>query len=268
MILKDAVELARVRKYFHELWKYRELFLFFVWRDYTLRYRETFVGIGWAVFQPIATALVFTIIFTKAGFGIGTMPYFVFVFMNLALWFLFANSITEATHSLVRNQSVLGKVYFPRVFIPTSACAIQYVDFVVSTLVLGGVSIYLGFIPSVSIIVSYIFASIILFLCALGIGYVLAATVLRFRDVRFILPYFIQLLLFITPVFYSAGTSASWPFSRYNPLWYIFSDVHQTIVMGAAPAARMALMLCLGALVCAAGALYYRKKERDIIDSI
>ena len=186
-----------------ELWSYRELFYFFAWRDIKLRYKQTFFGIAWAVMQPFVTMIVFSVIFGRlAEMPSDNIPYPIFVYSGLLLWNVFANSLSNASQSLIGGAEIIKKVYLPKVIIPAASIIVTLTDFVFAGLVLIGIIIYFGFMPNILGLVFLPFLLFITVFSALGLGWFLAAVNVKYRDIRYALPFFIQLLIFVTPVIY------------------------------------------------------------------
>lgn len=186
-----------------ELWSYRELFCFLAWRDIKVRYKQTVMGIAWAVLQPFLMMVVFSIVFGKmANMPSDNIPYPIFVYTGLLLWDVFAISLSSASQSLVGNAVIIQKVYVPKLIIPISSIIVCLVDFLFAFLVLAGIMVYYGFWPNFWGLALLPLVLLITILTSLGLGWFLAALNVRYRDVRYVLPFFIQLLIFVTPVIY------------------------------------------------------------------
>jgi len=186
-----------------ELWSYRELFYFFAWRDIKLRYKQTFFGIAWAVMQPFVTMIVFSVVFGRlAEMPSDNIPYPIFVYAGLLLWNVFANSLSNASQSLIGGAEIIKKVYVPKIIIPAASVIVTLTDFFFAALVLGVIIVYFGFIPNLIGLVFLPFLLLITIFSSLGLGWFLAAVNVKYRDVRYALPFFIQLLIFVTPVIY------------------------------------------------------------------
>lgn len=187
----------------NELWRYRELFYIFAWRDIKVRYKQTILGIAWALLQPISSMFIFTVFFGKiAKISSDGLPYSLFVLTGLIFWGFFSNTLTHASNSLIENEGIIKKVYFPRLILPLSTIITGLVDFGISFILLLLVAFYFGYIPSLWTFVIIPLGIIIASLGTAGLGLFLAALNVRYRDVRYILPFFIQLLIFLTPVIY------------------------------------------------------------------
>lgn len=186
-----------------EIWRYRELFYIFAWRDIKIKYKQTILGILWVVFQPIVSMTVFTVFFGKlAKIPSGNLPYALFVLSGLVFWNYFSNSLSYASDSMVANEGIIKKVYFPKIVLPLSSVVTSLVDFSINLIVLIVIALILGFVPQIWIVVIIPIAVVLTALTAIGLGLFLASVNAKYRDVRYILPFFIQLLLFLTPIIY------------------------------------------------------------------
>lgn len=189
-----------------ELWQYRELFYIFAWRDIKIRYKQTFLGIAWVLFQPLISMVVFTIFFGNfAKIPSGNLPYPLFVLCGLVFWTFFSNTLSSASSSLISNENIIKKVYFPKVILPLSTVITGSVDLVINIVLLFAVGLYFKFIPPLLILPIILLGYVISFLTASGLGLFFSALNVKYRDVRYIIPFFIQLLLFLTPVIYSTS---------------------------------------------------------------
>lgn len=203
-----------------EVWKYKELLFFFTWRDLKVRYKQTFIGVAWAIFQPLITMVVFTVFFGGlAKIPSDGIPYPIFVFTGLLFWQFFSTALSDTSNCLIANQAIITKVYFPRLILPLSSVMTKLVDFLIATLILVLMMLYYGFIPRVESLIVIPIVLIISFMSSVGLGLVLAAINVKYRDVRYALPFFIQMLLFVTPVIYPASIAGkySWMLSL-NPM--------------------------------------------------
>lgn len=186
-----------------ELWHYRELFYIFAWRDIKVRYKQTVIGIAWAVMQPFFSMVVFSVFFgSLAKIPSNGIPYPVFVYSGLLFWNYFSTSLGGSSNSLIANESIVKKIYFPRLLLPISATITPIIDFGFALLVYFGLMVYYHVVPSLLGLVLLPFLVLLSFLTATGFGALLAAINIRYRDVREALPFFIQLLFFVTPVIY------------------------------------------------------------------
>ncbi len=185
-----------------ELWHYRELFYLLVWRDLKVRYKQTLLGVMWAVLQPASTAFIFTIVFSRvAKFESGEIPYWLLALSGFTFWTFISSSVTFASNSLVHHKELVTKIYFPRIIVPASAVGAFFIDLLLTLLILfGGMAVY-GAVVSWKIIFVPVFL-IFLLVLTISMSLLLAALNVRFRDVKFIIPFLLQVWLFISPVFY------------------------------------------------------------------
>jgi len=268
-----TIEAGRAeRHYWLDLWRYRELFFFLAWRDVAVRYKQTSIGIAWALFRPLLTMLVFTFVFGRlANLPSGGTPYPILVFAALLPWQFFSNAFTDAGNSLISNSEMISKVYFPRLIIPTSAIIVSLVDFLTSGLIMAGLMFWYGFAPSEKI---FVLPPLILvvFLAALGPGLWTAALNVKYRDFRYIVPFVVQLGLYISPVGFSSEIiPARWRlFYSINPMvgvidgfrWALLGDKSSIYWPG------FVLSLLLVVFVLVTGILYFKRTERRFADVI
>lgn len=199
------IESGRTEKnYWSDLWRYRELFLILAWRDLSVRYKQTTIGIAWAILRPFLTMVVFTIIFGRLARlpSEGDAPYALMVFAAMLPWSLFSTSLSEASNSLIGNEKLISKVYFPRLIIPTATVVTAFVDFLVSFIILLGLMVYYRFTPDWNIVWLPIFI-LLAVLTSLGPGLWITALNVKFRDFRYIIPFIVQFGLYISPVGFS-----------------------------------------------------------------
>lgn len=201
IIIKPKKGLANLD--FKELWSYRELFYFFAWRDIKLRYKQTILGIAWAILQPFVTMVVFTVIFGKlANMPSDDIPYPIFVYAGLLFWTAFATSLNSASQSMLRNAMIIQKIYLPRVVLPAASIVVAFIDFLFASLIFAGIIVYYGFVPHFQGLLFLPLLLLITIFASLGLGWFLAAINVKYRDIHYALPFFIQLLIFVTPVIY------------------------------------------------------------------
>lgn len=215
-----------------ELWEYRELFYIFAWRDIKVRYKQTFLGIAWVVFQPLVSMVIFTVFFGNfAKIPSGNLPYPLFVLCGLVFWTFFSNTLSSASSSLVSNENIIKKVYFPKVILPLSTIITGSVDLVINIILLFAVGLYFRFIPSLFILPVIAAGYIISFLTASGLGLFFSSLNVKYRDVRYIIPFFIQLLIFLTPVIYptSIVSSSSRRLFIFNPMATVIESMRDVI---------------------------------------
>lgn len=254
-----------------EIWRYKELLYFFTWRDFKVRYKQTIVGILWAVFQPFMTMVVFSLFFgTLLKIPSDGVPYPIFVYTGLLFWQFFSSALSETSNVLIANQAIITKVYFPRLILPLSSVATKFVDFGIAAVILGGMMVYYGYTPElVSVIVIPILLAIT-FMAAVGGGLFLAAVNVRYRDVRFILPFFIQLLLFVTPVIYPASIAGAYSWIlAFNPMMGVIQNA-RAVLLGTAPInwVLIAISFAATSVLLVIGTIYFKKVERYFADVI
>lgn len=185
-----------------EIWKYRELLYFLTKRDIKVRYKQTVLGGLWAIIQPFFTMIVFTLFFGRlAKVPSDGIPYPIFVYAGLLPWTYFANALSASGNSLVGSQNLISKVYFPRLIIPASASLTGLLDLFIAMLLLGGLMIYYQFLPGIGILIFPVLVGLT-FLCAVGVGLWLSALNVEYRDIRYAIPFLIQLWMFVSPVIY------------------------------------------------------------------
>jgi lipopolysaccharide transport system permease protein len=254
-----------------ELWQYRELIYFLAWRDLKVRYKQTAIGVGWAIFQPFITMVVFSIFFgALIKVPSDNVPYPIFVYVGLLIWQFFSSSLSDASTSMVGNQSIITKVYFPRLILPISTILTKFVDFAVSAVILVGMMFYYHFTPHLIGLLILPLLILISFMAALGGGLILAAINVKYRDVRYALPFFIQILLYITPVIYPASIAGkhAWLLSL-NPMTGVIKAA-QAAILGNAPINWLLVGISFtGCLVILAAGIYiFKKTERFFADII
>ena len=194
------------RNYWSDLWSYRELFAILAWRDVAVQYKQTVIGVAWAVIRPLLTMVIFTVVFgTLAKLpSEGTAPYPVMVMAGMLPWFLFSTILSQAANSLVTNSNLIGKVYFPRLIVPTASSIVALVDFAVTFVLLLGLMVLLGFFPSWQILLLPLFI-LLAVLAALGPALILASLNVRYRDFRFIVPFIVQFGMYVSPVGFASS---------------------------------------------------------------
>lgn len=252
-----------------ELWQYRELLYFFTWRDLKVRYKQTLIGAAWAILQPFITMVVFTVFFGNlAQIPSDGVPYPIFVYVGLLFWQFFSGALSDTSSVLIGNQSIITKVYFPRLILPISGVITKFVDFLIASLILVGLMIYYGFLPHIQGILLIPILLIITFMASVGGGLFLAAINVKYRDVRYALPFFIQILLFITPVIYPASIAGkySWLLAL-NPMTGVIQSARAAL-LGTTPINWLLLgisfVACLIVLII--GTIYFKKVERYFAD--
>jgi homopolymeric O-antigen transport system permease protein len=254
-----------------ELWEYRELLYFLIWREVKVRYKQTLLGIVWAVVQPFFTMLVFTIVFSRFGrVPSDGLPYPVFAFCALLPWQLFAFALAESSNSVVANQRLITKVYFPRLIIPLSAICVGLADFVVGFAVLLALMAYYGIAPGVAVWTLPLWTAFAV-ATALAVGLWLSALNVRYRDVRYTVPFLTQIWLFATPVAYPLSVvPASWrAVFALNPMVGVVEGFRWALLgNGAAPPLAVAVSAVTVSVVLCGGLFYFSRTERTFADIV
>jgi lipopolysaccharide transport system permease protein len=200
------IEPGRTEKnYWTDLWRYRELFLVLAWRDLSVRYKQTIIGVLWAIIRPLLTMVVFTVIFGRIAKlpSDGSTPYALMVFAAMLPWSLFSNALSESSNSLISNANLIGKVYFPRLIIPAATLVTAFIDFLISFIIMIGMMIYYQFAPGWHILLLPLF-SVLALLASLGPGLWITALNVKYRDFRYIIPFVVQFGLYVSPVGFSS----------------------------------------------------------------
>jgi homopolymeric O-antigen transport system permease protein len=256
---------------FRELWKFRELLYFLIWRDLKVRYKQTVLGAAWAIIQPLLTMLVFSLFFGKlARVPSDGVPYPLFAFTGLVPWTFFANAITQSSNSLIGSQHLITKVYFPRLVIPIASVLSGILDFVIAFVVLIGMILYYGITPGITILTIPFFFLIAL-ITALGTGLWLSALNVEFRDVRYIVPFLSQFWLFSTPVAYPSSLLAErWQIIyALNPMVGVVEGFRWALLQTPNPPAPVLAVSTITAIfLLISGALYFKRMERTFADVV
>jgi len=267
------IEAGRTEKqYWQDIWKYRELFYFLAWRDILVRYKQTFIGIAWALIRPFLTMIVFTIVFGSiAKLPSQGVPYPILVFSAMLPWQFFSNSLSECSNSLVTNSNLISKIYFPRLIVPTSAVVVSFVDFMISGIILLALMAWYNFVPSWRILTLPFFIAIA-FAASMGAGLWLASLNVKYRDFRYIVPFIVQFGLYISPVGFSSNiVPQKWRLLySLNPMvgvidgfrWAILGRQYNIYLPG------FLLSLFIVAFFVITGIWYFRKTERTFADVI
>ena len=267
------IEAGRTEKqYWQDIWKYRELFYFLAWRDILVRYKQTFIGIAWALIRPFLTMIVFTIVFGSiAKLPSQGVPYPILVFSAMLPWQFFSNSLSECSNSLVTNSNLISKIYFPRLIVPTSAVVVSFVDFMISGIILLALMAWYNFVPSWRILTLPFFIAIA-FAASMGAGLWLASLNVKYRDFRYIVPFIVQFGLYISPVGFSSNiVPQKWRLLySLNPMvgvidgfrWAILGTQYNIYLPG------FLLSLFIVTFFVITGIWYFRKTERTFADVI
>jgi lipopolysaccharide transport system permease protein len=264
---RSAISLGDVR----ELWRFRELLLTLAQRDVMVRYKQAVLGAAWAVLQPLTQMAVFTLLFNRfAGIRSGSnVPYPLFCFTGLVVWLLFSTGLSQASASLVDNSSLVTKVYFPRAVLPAASVLAALVDFAVAFLLLVLMLLFSHQGPHWSWLMALPVAMLAA-ACALALGLWLAALNLQFRDVRYVLPFFIQTLIFVTPVFFPltlAPEKYRW-LLELNPMTAVIESFRAAMLGSPMPWRHLAVSAALALIVGALGFLYFRRMEDTFADRV
>jgi lipopolysaccharide transport system permease protein len=268
-----VIEAGRTeRHYWKDLWRYRELFYFLAWRDILVRYKQTTIGIAWALIRPVLTMVVFVFVFGKlAKLPSDGVPYPILVFAALLPWQFFSNAFSEAGNSLISNANMISKVYFPRLVVPASAVIVGLVDFLISGVLLAGLMLWYGVTPDWRIVTLPLFLAVAV-VAAMGAGLWIAALNVQYRDFRYIIPFVVQFGLYMSPVGFSSAIVPDqwrWLYSL-NPMVGVIDGFRWAILGGANqlywPGIVLSLILAL--LSAVTGILYFRKMEKRFADVI
>ncbi|MEH1819270.1 MAG: ABC transporter permease [Nostoc sp.] len=268
-----VIEAGRTeQQYWKDLWRYRELFYFLAWRDILVRYKQTAIGIAWALIRPFLTMVVFTVVFGQlAKLPSQGAPYPILVFSAMLPWQFFANSLSECSNSLIGNANLISKVYFPRLIVPTSAVVVSFVDFLISGIILLGLMAWYNFVPSWRILTLPIFIAIA-FAASMGAGLWFASLNVKYRDFRYIVPFIVQFGLYISPVgFSSSVVPEKWQLLySLNPIVGVIDGFRWAILGGESKLYLPGFLLSLALvfLLLFSGILYFRKTERTFADVI
>jgi lipopolysaccharide transport system permease protein len=258
---------------FAELWRYRELLYFLAWRDLKVRYKQTALGIAWAVLQPVMYMVVFTLFFGRlAGLYAEGKPYALLALSGSVIWLFFANSVTLAANSLVGNAPLITKVYFPRLLVPVAPVIAALVDLALALGVLVAVMAGYAYVPGAGEHFLFLLPFVALAaVTAVGVGALLSALNVRFRDVRYVVPFLMQLWLFASPVVYSAELLPdSWRTLYYlNPMAGVVEGFRWSALGGARPdELAVGLSTLSGVILLVGGLLYFRRMERQFADIV
>ena len=259
------------RHYWTDLWRYRELLGFLAWRDIKVRYKQTTLGVLWALIQPAVTLAVFTFVFGKlAGLPAGKAPYPLLVLCGLLPWQLFSAAFSNASGSLVANTHLISKVYFPRLIVPLSSIAVALIDFAVVLILLTALCAWWQFVPDWRLIFLPLFILLTL-VAALGTGLWLTALTVKYRDFRFIVPFLLQIGLFLSPVGFSSTNLPNWQLIySLNPMVGAIDGFRWCLLHGEPALDPLTLGVSVGVaiLLLLSGLWYFRLTERSFADII
>ncbi len=269
-----VIEAGRAeRGYWLDLWRYRELFQVLAWRDVSVRYKQTVIGVAWALIRPFLAMVIFTVVFGKLAMlpSDGTAPYAVMVFAGMLPWTFFSTALTDASNSLLGNANLIAKAYFPRLVIPVAAEMVAFVDFLIGFVLLAGLMTWYRFAPSWQIFLLPAFIAIA-FVASLGLGLWLTALNVKYRDFRYVIPFIAQLGLYLSPVGFSSSiVPDEWRLAySLNPMVGVIDGFRWCILGGQSPLYLTSFLLSLGvsALFLWLGLRQFRKMEKSFADLI
>ena len=269
-----VIEPGRTEKnYWTDLWRYRELFLILAWRDISVRYKQTIIGVAWAILRPFLSMVVFTLIFGRVA-GLpsdGDTPYALLVFAAMLPWSLFSTSLGEASNSLIGNANLITKVYFPRLIVPTATVVTAFVDFLISFVILLGLMVYYRFAPGWNMLLLPLLMLLAL-LASLGPGLWITALNVKYRDFRYVIPFVVQFGLYISPVGFSSNRiPEQWRLLySLNPMVGVIDGFRWCILGGGSTIywPGFALSLAIVAFFLWLGVSQFRKMEKTFADLI
>jgi len=272
--MQIILEPGRTEKnYWRDLWRYRELFQVLAWRDVSVRYKQTVIGVAWAILRPFLTMVIFTVIFSRLAKlpSEGKAPYALMVFVGMLPWTFFSTALSDASNSLIGNANLISKVYFPRLIIPTATVIVGFVDLLISFGILAAMMIWYRFQPSWQIFLLPIFV-LLAFLASLGPGLWITALNVKYRDFRYVIPFILQFGLYVSPVgFSSTVVPEKWRLLySLNPLVGVI-DGFRWCVLGGDSRLYMPgflMSLCVVALFVWLGVAYFRRTEQSFADMI
>jgi lipopolysaccharide transport system permease protein len=259
-------------QYWRDLFRYRELFYFLAWRDVLVRYKQTVIGVLWAVIRPLLTMVVFVFVFGKiAKLPTDGVPYPVMVFAAMLPWQLFATSLSEGSSSLIGNANLISKVYFPRLIVPASAVIVSFVDFAISAVLLAVLMLWYHVWPTLHLFALPLF-TVVALIASTGAGLWLAALTVKYRDFRYVVPFIVQFGLYLSPVGFSSSiVPEKWRLLySLNPMVGVIDGFRWSVSGGRSPLYLPGLVLSLIVLVLllVSGIWYFRKTERTFADVI
>jgi lipopolysaccharide transport system permease protein len=268
------IESGRTEKnYWRDLWRYRELFYFLAWRDILVRYKQTVIGIAWALIRPFLTMLVFSFIFGKVARlpAPGSIPYPLLVFAAMLPWQFFSTSLTEASNSLIGNANLISKVYFPRLIVPAGSVITSFVDFLMTLGLMAGMMAWYGFLPDWRLLMLPLFMALA-FGSAFGAGLWLCALNVRYRDFRYIVPFIVQFGLYLSPVGFSSNIVPESLRLIYacNPMVGVIDGFRWALLRGQSPLGLSGIFVSalVTSVLCLSGIWYFRRTEKTFADII
>ena len=268
------IEPGRAEKnYWRDLWRYRELFYFLAWRDILVRYKQTVIGVAWAVIRPFLTMVVFTVVFSKIAKlpAPGSVPYPLLVFAALLPWQFFSTALSESSGSLIGNANLISKIYFPRLIVPASSVITSFVDFLITLAMMAVLMLWYQFLPDWRLFLLPAFI-ILAFATSFGIGLWLCALNVEYRDFRYIVPFIVQFGLYVSPVGFSSSiVPEKWQLLyALNPMVGVIDGFRWSLLRGQTPfpLSAFSISFFVSVALCATGIWYFRKMERTFADVI
>lgn len=257
-------------RYLLDLWHYRELFFMLAWRDVLVRYKQTVIGVAWSVIRPLLGMIVFTVVFGKiAKLPSGDVPYLLLVFAGMMIWQFFSNTVSTGSESLLGNSSLISKVYFPRLIIPSTSMTVSLVDFLISAVVFIPLLAYFRWIPTWRILCLPLFV-ILAAVISLGVVYTVASMNVKYRDFRYVIPFAIQLGMYISPVgFASAVVPEKWRLLySLNPLVGVIDGLRWCMFGTPVYIPALIVSVVFGTMLLSGGYFLFRRMEREFADFI
>jgi lipopolysaccharide transport system permease protein len=261
------------RQYWYDLWRYRELFHILAWRDLAVRYKQTVIGLAWALIRPVLMMLIFTVIFGRIAKlpSDGAAPYPIMVLAGMLPWQFFSTALSESSNSLIQNSNLISKIYFPRLIVPASSIITSAVDLLISFSIMAVMMVFYKQWPDWRVLYLPLFIALA-FAAATGAGLWLCALNVQYRDIRYIVPFIVQFGMYVSPVgFSSSVVPEQWRlFYSINPMVGVIDGFRWATLRGGAQIYWPGLLLSIGltAVICGSGVWYFRKMERTFADVI
>lgn len=258
---------------FQELYKYKDLFLTLSWRDFRVRYAQTTIGLLWAVLQPVITLLILSLVFGRFVGVKTTVPHLLFTVAGMSIWTYFSYVMTNSGNSIIASQEMVKKIYFPRLIIPLSKAVVGLIDFSIALLIMAGLMIYYGIAPSANVWAAPLFL-LVGVIAALGAGIWLSALTVRYRDFQHVVPFIVQIGLYVTPIAYPAEFATQqlpkWAATIYylNPMAGVIQGFRWSLFGGNPPGDLFWVSLVMVLLLFVTGLFYFRKVEDDMADYV
>ena len=268
------IEAGRTEKnYWVDLWRYRELFLILAWRDVAVRYKQTVIGVAWALIRPFATMIVFTVVFNKVAKldAPGSLPYALFVIAALLPWQFFSTALSESSNSLIGNANLISKVYFPRLIVPAGSVITSFVDFLITLALMAAMMTWYGVLPDWRLLTLPLFIALA-FGAAFGAGLWLCALNVEYRDFRYVIPFVVQFGLYISPVGFSSDKIPEQWRLLYacNPMVGVIDGFRWALLRGESALWWPSILtsVLLTSVLCLSGVWYFRRTEKTFADVI